>query len=341
MKIAVKPYELKLINPFGISRGTRTSHNILLLEIDDNYFGEASPYAYYGEDFNNIKILIETSLEKFQPEDLISVEWVMDIIEKEFPSYGAGSAKAAIDAALYDYAAKKANLPLYKFLGLKHPEKKQTSFTIGIDSIDVMLKKVDDAKEHPILKIKLGRDFEQDLVVMKEIRKRTNQILRVDANGGWTPENAVKCISLLAELGVEYVEQPLVKGSFEELKKLKNESPLPIFLDEDILTSKDILKAVGCCHGINIKLMKCGGIREARRMISLARLFDMQIMLGCMIESSVAITAAGHLSSAVEHLDLDGNLLVSNDPFDGMKIENTYLRLPDRPGLGVIPKYNN
>ncbi len=338
MKVNVYPFELKLVNPFGISRNTRTTHKILLLNVNDEHFGEASPYAYYGENFDEIaSIMLETAI-RFDGKDLCETEYLMDEIEKELKNRHAGSARAALDAVIYDYAAKKANMPLYKFFGYKKPEKKQTSFTIGIDTTEVMLRKVEEAKEYPILKIKLGRDVEQDLIVMKEIRKKTNQVLRVDANGGWSTDNAIKCISVLADLGVEYVEQPLVKGSYEELKMLKNKSPLPIFLDEDILTTADIIKTADCCHGINIKLMKCGGLREARRMISLARYYDLQIMLGCMLESSVAITAAAHLSSAVDYLDLDGNLLVSNDPFEGMVLKDTYITLPERPGLGVIPK---
>lgn len=338
MKIDVKPYELKLINPFGISRSTRTSHKIIIFSIDDEYFGEASPYAYYGEDFDKTIEYLNETLKDFALEDLAYSDWAMDEVAKKLPTHGAGSSIAALDMAIHDYAAKKAGMPLYKYLGFKHPENKQTSFTIGIDTLDMMLKKVEDAKDFPILKIKLGRDIEQDMTVMKEIRRMTKQVIRVDANGGWTMDNALKCIALLAGLDVEYVEQPLVKGSYEDLAKLKDKSALPIFLDEDILTSMDILKAKDCCHGINIKLMKCGGVREAKRMISIAKLFNLQIMLGCMIESSIAITAAAHLASAVDYLDLDGNLLVSNDPFDGVVLKDTYITLPDRPGLGVIPK---
>ena len=340
MKSEVKMYELKLVNPFGISRSTRTSHTVVFLEVDNEFRGEASPYPYYGESIEGTIDIIEKAMEKIEGEDFFTIEWIMDELKKKFTLKGTGSAMAAIDMMLFDFSAKKSNLPLYKFLGYRHPEKKQTSFTIGIDSVDKMLKKVDDAAEHPILKIKLGRDVEQDLMVMKEIRKRTDKTIRVDANGGWTPENALRCINLLADLGIEYVEQPLVKGSFEELKKLKKNSPLPIFLDEDILVSNDIIKVLDCCDGINIKLMKCGGILEARRMISIAKSFGLKIMLGCMIESSLSVTAAAHLSSAVDYLDLDGNLLVANDPFDGMHLVNTFITLPNRNGIGVIPKNN-
>jgi len=174
--------------------------------------------------------------------------------------------------------------------------------------------------------------------VMAAIRKKTDKPLRVDANGGWKFDEAVRCVNKLADLGVEFVEQPLERGHIEETARLQKESPLPIFVDEDCLTSADIPKLVGKVAGINIKLMKCGGLNEARKMIAIARAFDLKIMFGCMIESSVAITAAAHLSGLCDYLDLDGALLVGNDPYEGMTLVNNYITLPDRPGLGVRPR---
>jgi L-alanine-DL-glutamate epimerase-like enolase superfamily enzyme len=335
MKVIATPYELKLIKPFGIARSTRTTNSIVLIKLDDSGYGEASPSAYYGE---NVSTVLKTVTEAASqiPGHALDVNETMNLLTRRFPAHAA--ARAAVDMALHDIIAKRQGLPLYAFLGLQPPQRAQTSYTIGIAPIDEMLEKVDAARDHPILKIKLGKDPDHDLAVMREIRKRTNQTIRVDANGGWNLDNALKCINALADLDVEYVEQPLERGSLDELVQLKKASPLPIFLDEDVMVSSDISKVVGKCDGINIKLMKCGGIAEAVNMIRMARSFDLQIMLGCMIESSLAVTAASHLASQVDYLDLDGNLLVSNDPFQGMTLENKFLRVPQTPGLGATPR---
>lgn len=335
MKIVTTPYELKLTKPFGLARSTRTTNSIVLVKLDDLGYGEASPSAYYGEDVPTVIQTITQAVPKISIYPLYINE-IMSQLNQQFPSNAA--ARAAIDMALYDILAKRLRLPLHAYLGIAPPRCAQTSFTIGIAPIEEMLKKVDDARHHPILKIKLGKDPDHDLTVMREIRKRTNQTIRVDANGGWTLDNALTCIKALADMDIEYVEQPLEKGSLADLAQLKKASPLPIFLDEDVLVSSDIPKVAGTCDGINIKLMKCGGITEAMKMIHTARAFDLQIMLGCMIESSLAITAASHLASLVDYLDLDGNLLVSNDPFQGMILEKGYLRVPETPGLGATPR---
>ncbi len=335
MKVVTTPYELKLIKPFGIARSTRTTSSIVLIKLDDLGYGEASPSAYYGEDVATVVQTIAQAVSKISTYPLYINE-IMSQLNQQFP--GNAAARAAIDMALYDILAKRLRLPLHAYLGIAPPRHAQTSYTIGIAPIDEMLEKVDAARDYPILKIKLGKDPDHDLTVMREIRKRTNQTIRVDANGGWRLDNALTCIKALADMDIEYVEQPLEKGSLAELAQLKKASPLPIFLDEDISVSSDIPKVAGKCDGINIKLMKCGGITEAINMIHTARALDLQIMLGCMIESSLAITAASHLASLVDYLDLDGNLLVSNDPFQGMILENGYLRVPGTPGLGATPR---
>jgi L-Ala-D/L-Glu epimerase len=336
MHIRRKNYLLNLINPFGISRSTSTQNSVMITRIGEGW-GESSPSKFYGEDVNSVNAVLDR-VSKMDFPDLDCVEDIADHLAREIPQNQ--SAKAAVDIALHDHMAKKVGVPLYKLFG-RNPDKKMiTSFTIGIATTEEMLRKVDEAKQYAILKIKLGKDFDQDLSVMREIRKAVgSKTLRVDANGGWTLEQAKQAMPVMADLGVEYVEQPLYKGSHAELRELHKVSPLPIFVDEDSMINSDIPKLVDAVDGINIKLMKSGGIVEARRMIATARAFGFQIMIGCMIETNVAISAAAHLGPHCDHLDLDGNLLTSNDPFDGVVCDpDGTLHLTDRPGLGVVLK---
>ncbi len=332
-------YVLKLVDPFGISRITRTEEVRIYIQLDGGW-GEAAPVSYYGEDEFTVHEALE-ALEKADLGDLDLVEQIMDHAETVIVKNRA--AKAALNMALYDRFSKNLGLPLWKFFGRAPTKPLVTSFTIGIDSLDVMLEKTDRAANYDILKIKLGRDVEHDIAVMREIRKRVGEkkILRVDANAGWTLDEARRIIPVLADLGVEYIEQPLPMGAIEELRRLKKECPLPIFLDEDIHTSRDIPPVVGAADGINIKLMKSGGLTEARRMVATARACGLQIMLGCMIESSLGITAAAHLAPSVDHIDLDAHLLIANDPFVGVETKPSgELILPTEPGLGVRVQEN-
>ncbi|MGB9691249.1 MAG: dipeptide epimerase [Candidatus Sumerlaeaceae bacterium] len=327
-------FVLKLIDPFGISRITRTEEERIYIEVDGGW-GETAPVSYYGEDEFTVRAALET-IEKRDLGDLDLIEQVMEHANALVPDNRA--AKAALDVALHDRLAKRLGVPVWKLFGRAPQRPLVTSFTIGIDSLDVMLEKTDRAANYQILKIKLGRNVEHDIVVMQEIRKRVGEgkTLRVDANAGWTPDEARRIIPILADLGVEYVEQPLAMGAIEQLRQMKKHCPLPIFLDEDIHTSRDIPGVIGACDGINIKLMKAGGLAEARRMVATARACGLQVMLGCMIESSLGITAAAHLAPAVDHIDLDSHLLIANDPFTGVVTKsNGELLLPTAPGLGV------
>jgi L-alanine-DL-glutamate epimerase-like enolase superfamily enzyme len=224
-------------------------------------------------------------------------------------------------------------VPLYRLLGLNPKESKTTSFTIGIDTTENMCKKTAEARDLPILKIKVG--FKNDIEMLRELRKITKATFRIDANTGWTLDEAIKKINIMEGLGVELVEQPFPVGNIEDLKKLKKYVSIPIFADEDVRDSKDIPRLSGAVDGINIKLMKCGGIREALRMIHTARALDLRTMIGCNIESSVSITAAAHLSPLIDYIDLDGHLLVTNDPYVGIMIEKGKISLPEGEGLGV------
>jgi len=336
MNIRQTPFQLKLVNPFGISRSTRTVNDVVIIRIEDGW-GESSPVKFYKEDVSTVTETLEKIAALDLP-DLDYVEDVMDAIDVAIP--GNQSAKAAVDMALHDRLAKRLGVPLYKLFGRAPDRKMVTSFTIGIDTMDEMLRKVDDAKNYAILKIKLGRDLDHDIEVMREIRRAVgDKTVRVDANGGWTLEQAQKALPVMMDLGVEYVEQPLYKGNHAELRELKKTAPLPIFVDEDSMINADLPLLADAVDGINIKLMKSGGLVEARRMVATARAFGFQVMLGCMIESGCAIAAAAHLAPHCDFLDLDGNLLISNDPFTGVTCDpDGTLHLPDAPGLGISLK---
>lgn len=334
MEIRHSVYELELVNPFGISRETRTHNQVMITRIDDG-MGEASPIKYYGEDMDSVA----ARLAEFSKLDLPEPEYVEDIFDiMENHVAGQAAAKAAVDIALHDRLGKRLGVPLYKLFGKKPSSRMVTSFTIGIDTREEMLRKTREALQYEILKIKLGKEIEHDLQVMRDIRELCgpDKILRVDANGGWTLDEARRALPVMADLGVEYVEQPLEKGNLIELEKLSKGRPVPIFVDEDSMVNRDLPKLDGIVDGVNLKLMKTGGLVEARRMIGTARAYGFQVMIGCMIETSVAITAAAHLAPFCDYLDLDGNILTSNDPFDGVKCDEAgVITLPEGPGLGV------
>jgi L-alanine-DL-glutamate epimerase-like enolase superfamily enzyme len=350
--IAVWPYRLALIDPFGIARGTQSTKQVFLANIGGGW-GEASPTFYNGESDRSAMAALEAMDEVVAAlPDLDCIEDAEDAVHRaivercgHLSSAPAGapvlpSVRAAVNIALHDRFARRLGVPLHTLFGTAPKGRHVTSFTIGIDSMETMLRKVDDARSYDILKVKLGRDLAHDLVVMREIRRAVGgKVLRVDANGGWTLDEARRALPVLADLGVEFLEQPLKKGSIAELRELHKGSPLPIYVDEDSLVAADLPPLAGAADGINIKLMKSGGLSEARRMVAVARAHGFRIMVGCMLETSVGITAAAHLAPLVDDLDLDGNILSGNDPFDGVKCSPAgELTLPASPGLGVSVK---
>lgn len=329
MKFSWEVLELKLKDTFRISRGELDCKKIVVAHLDDG-MGEASPTGYYNENFETVISFFGQAkpvLEKSTSE----IEKILDKLDQiQNLNY---SAKAAIDMALYDLLAKKKNMLVYKYLGLPGEIKAPISYTIGIDSLDKMQEKTRHAGGFEVYKVKVG--FPGDIEIVKGIREVTDKKIRVDANGGWSRDEAIKKINELEELGVELVEQPLRADDIDGLKLVRQNTFLPIILDEPICTSKDIAQFVGLCDGINIKLMKCGGLTEASKMINLTKSLKLKIMLGCMIESSLGITAMAHLASLADYLDLDGHLLISNDPFEGVKLVKGKLVLPEESGLGV------
>jgi len=336
LRITAKRVRLDLKHTWTISRESSDFKDnvILKLEKDGVFgFGEAAPSARYHEDWQSALNAIEHAKRILETADPWQFAECSEKVHREIT--GEYAAKAAIDIALHDWVGKKLGIPLYRYFGLDKSKTPITTFSIGIDTLEVMKAKVKEAADFPILKIKVG--LKNDEEIIKAIRSVTNKPLRVDANEGWrSKEEALEKINWLATQGVEFVEQPMPSTMLEEMRWLRERATLPLIADESCLHPEDIPKLVGAFDGIYIKLMKCGGIQPAVKMIHLARALGLKIMLGCMVESSVGITAAAHLSPLVDYADLDGNLLITNDPFSGVKVEQGKLILPDRPGLGVI-----
>jgi L-alanine-DL-glutamate epimerase-like enolase superfamily enzyme len=246
------------------------------------------------------------------------------------------AARCLLDCALHDLIGKDLDRPLWRLLGLDPAATPVTSFTIGIDTVATMLAKVDEIRDHPILKIKL--DGTRDVETIAAIRDRYTGTIRIDANEAWTPESAVATLAELARYDIEFCEQPIPAGTPERLRFIRERSTIPIVTDEDSKDARDLPALIGCVDGVNVKLVKCGGIRGALEMIHTARALGFKIMLGCMVESAILATAAAQLSPLVDWADLDGPFLTAADPFAGVTYDHGKLVLPDAPGLGVVER---
>jgi len=337
MHLSFERVDLKLRHTFRISRGAEDVAQVVIAKLEHDGihgFGEASPSSRYGETIDTVLSFLErVELGDFgDPFELEQTTAHLDDL-----ALGDAAAKAAVDIALHDWVGRKLGLPLYKLWGLSKSKAPLTSFTIGIDSPDVITQKVAEAESYPILKVKLGTDHDKDIIAA--VRRATKKRIRVDANEGWkTKELALERIKWLEQEGVEFVEQPMPASDLAGCTWLRERVNLPLIADENCVRLHDVPRLRDAFDGINIKLMKCGGLREAMRMIHTAKALGMKTMLGCMIESSIAITAAAHLSPLVDYADLDGNLLITNDPFEGVKVKEGKIVLSDEPGLGVIPR---
>ncbi len=332
LRVRHQPLPLRLRHTFRIARGASDVRDNLLVEIEEDGLlgrGEAAPIKRYQEDQASAARAVDAMAAR-----LTGTRDFADAARRAAVP-GQAAAEAAVDIALHDLAAQRCGVPLYEMLGLDPTHTPLTSFTIGLDAPDVVAQKVREASAYQVLKVKMGTADDRE--VLTAVREVTSCTLRVDANEGWTPEVALERLHWLAGLGVEFVEQPLPAAQIEEMRELRRLSPLPIYADESVHRAADIPRLAGAFDGINIKLMKCGGIGEALRMIAVARAHGMKVMIGCMIESSVAITAAAHLSPLVDAADLDGNLLLAHDPFVGATIQDGRLVLPTAVGLGVRP----
>ncbi|MBS2211926.1 dipeptide epimerase [Carboxylicivirga mesophila] len=337
MKLRYKAYDLQLKHTFTIASNSRTTTPVMLVEIEYDGvvgFGEASMPPYLGESHETAaKFLSLLNLERFESPFLL--EDILAYVDGVMP--GNYAAKASLDIALHDLLGKLVGQPLHKIWGLDPDKSPNTSFTIGIDTANVVREKVVEASPYNILKVKLGGGNDKEMI--NTIRSITDKPLCVDVNQGWKDKHAaLDMIHWLKEQGVVFVEQPMskAKDARDDMAWLTENSPLPTIADEALQTVEDVLPLNGIYSGINIKLMKCGGLRAARKMMTLARAMDMKVMIGCMTATSCAISAASQISPLVDWADLDGNLLISNDVFDGVKVINGKVTLNDRPGIGVV-----
>jgi len=337
LKLKVEQASITTRHPFAIARGSTNGYKRAWVRLMDGDglegWGEADPSSFYGES-------LETVLAGFQklaahlPADPFDLQAAEARWEQVLPKNWA--ARAALSAALHDLVGKALGQPLWRLWGLDPKQAPLSSFTIGLDTTERIRDKVDEAKSYPILKIKLGTDRDEE--ILKTIRDATDKPIRVDANAGWDVARAKQMIPVLKEFGVEFVEQPLVPEDLDgliEVRRVAAKHNLPVVVDESCLVAADIPRLAGRVDGINIKLAKCGSLREALRMIATARAHGMLVMVGCMIETSLGITAAAHFTPLVDAADLDGAALTVDDPFTGATIDKGQIRLPTEPGLGV------
>jgi L-alanine-DL-glutamate epimerase-like enolase superfamily enzyme len=332
--LTVKIFELKLKQAWGLSRGTWTTRRNAFVRIEKDGvvgYGEAAPIARYEETAESAAAFIEKA-RPILDRDLREYRLRFGEIEALGP--GEHAAKAALDMAVLDWVGKSLNAPLWRLLGLSGKTEVPTTYSIGIDEIPVMQQKVRDASAFGVYKVKVGTA--DDRKIIEGIRAVTDKPLRTDANEGWkTKEEALEMIDWMADRGVEIVEQPLPAAQLEDYAWLKDRARVPIFADESLIQPSDLPRIAPYFHGVNVKIMKCGGVQEAVRLAGMARALGLKLMIGCMIESSLAIAAGASIAQLFDYADLDGNLLISNDPYRGVRVDDDRLVLNDRPGLGV------
>lgn len=336
LKLSFKPNELKLRHAFNLARNSRTTTPDVLVQLEYDGivgYGEASMPPYLGESIESVtKFLGNLDLGQFN--DPFRIEEILSYVDGTAPDNRA--AKASVDIALHDLLGKIMGQPWYKIWGLSPEKTPNTSFTIGIDKADVVRQKVDEAAPYKVIKVKMGLDNDKELVEI--IRSKTDKPLCVDANQGWTDkEKALDMCHWLKERGCMFVEQPFDKKMIDETAWLRERSPLPIIADEFCQRIPDVMRAYQVYDGINIKLMKSTGLHEAYKMAVLAKSLGMKLMIGCMTETSCAISAAAQLAPMADWVDLDGNLLIANDSFDGVKVVDGKITLTDKPGIGATP----
>jgi L-Ala-D/L-Glu epimerase len=334
LKLSFRPYTLQLRHAFNLALNSRTTTAVMLTTVEyDGHtgFGEASMPPYLGESHETATAFL-SSVDLSQFSNPFLLEDILAYVGNLIP--GNHAAKASIDIALHDLIGKLTGLPLYKLLGLNPLKTPDTSFTIGMDTAEVVRQKVAEAAPYRILKVKLGKDNDREMVEV--IRACTDKKICADANQGWkNREYALEMAAWLKEKGVVFLEQPMPKEQPDDIAWLKERSPIPIVGDEGLRDIDDLLKYRDSYSAINVKLMKCGGIRAAYNLMKTARAIGMKVMIGCMTETSCAVSAAAHLSPLADWCDLDGNLLINNDPYEGVKIVEGKVTLSELPGIGI------
>jgi L-alanine-DL-glutamate epimerase-like enolase superfamily enzyme len=328
LELTVAPLELPLVHTFTIARSSESVARTALVRLrwgEIEALGETSPSARYDES-------VESVSDGLKARELGDDPYALDALLDGLPP----AQRCGLDVALHDCIAKDVDRPLWRLLGLDPTLTPLTSFTIGIAAIDEMLAKVREVGRHPVIKIKLGAGNEIETIAA--IRNVYGGMIRIDANEAWTPETAVAILRELERFEIEFCEQPIPAGTPERLRWIRERTSIPIVTDEDSKAAGDLPALAGCVDGVNVKLVKCGGVRGALEMIHTARALNLKIMLGCMVESAILSTAAAHLSPLVDWADLDGPFLVARDPFEGMHYAEGKIVLPDGPGLGVVER---
>jgi L-Ala-D/L-Glu epimerase len=334
LRMETEVLKLRTRHPFIIARGGRSDFEsvwVRLIDADGNEgWGEAAPSSFYGETTEVILGALHRygQLLPEDPFDLEETERRWEASLRRNPS-----ARAALSSALHDLVGKRLGVPVYRLWGLDPAKAPRSTFTIGLDTPEKVRAKVLEAKQYPILKIKLGTDRDEE--ILRTIRDATDREIRVDANCGWTVKRTIQMLPVLQEYGVTVLEQPLAPEDLDGLGEVRRRATIPLIADESCETAADIPPLVGKVDGINLKLAKCGSLREALRMIAIARAHHLTVMVGCMIESSIAITAAAHFTPLVDIVDLDGAALLADDPFAGAAIDGGQVSLPTGPGLGL------
>lgn len=336
MKLSYQVYDLLLKHRFTIAHQSRDVQDTLIVKLEDEGYiglGEATSNPYYGVTVERM----QDSLDQFRQVvesknwDHPSELWEMGKAHFSEDAF----AQCALDMAAWDLYSKKLGKKLYEVLGLSPKHIPQSNYTIGIDSLEKMVAKMKEVN-WPIYKIKLGTDHDLDIV--RALRQETDAVFRIDANCAWTTEQAIRNSEELAKLGVEFMEQPLPREDWEGMKEVYQHSKLPVMADESCMVESDVKRCHGLFHAINLKLVKAGGITPGIRMIQEAKSLGMKTMVGCMTESSVGISAIAHLAPMLDYVDMDGALLLTNDPAEGVKVTDSGVEFPDRAGIGAILK---
>jgi L-Ala-D/L-Glu epimerase len=335
MKLTWERVSLRTTLPFVIARWGYAGHeNVIVTITDDGVtgMGEAAPNRYYGESPDSVC----AALERYRPIVESAQSWSLGATDAALATAlrGNASARAAVSSAMHDLHARKAGLPLHKLWGLSADAVPLSSFTIAIDDVDGLRRRVHDAAQYPILKIKLGTDRDEEIV--RTVREAApDKVLRVDANAAWSPQQAIERAAMLRDNNVESVEQPVAAADIDGMRFVRERCGLPVIADESCLVAADVPRLAGACDAINIKLAKCGGLREAVRLVHVARAHNLGVMAGCMIETSLGISAIAQIAPLLDTADFDGAALLAEDPFDGVTISDGQVRLVDSPGLGV------
>ena len=335
MRLRLEPLELSTRFTFRIAHGARKAHANTLVRLEHDGIeglGEAAPSPYYGES----EAIVRDQLEAWAPllgDDPFALDAIGARLDAVLNAHGA--ARAALDMALHDWIGKRLGMPVWRWLGLDPARTPRSCVTLGMADPAEMEVKLATVRDFPIVKVKLGAPG--DVENLRRIRAGYTGVLQVDANAAWSAAEAVRVLRAIEPLGIELVEQPVARGDLDGLRWVRERSPIPVFADESCHTLADVGNLAGRCDGVNLKIMKTGGLREMLRMIHAARAHGMRVLLGSMVESSLALSAAAQLAPLADYLDLDGHWLLAEDPFDGAPGERGAITLSDRPGLGVLP----